>query len=114
MQPLSRETVNSDVPITRRVTLAGSSLRQASSFRTMTETFNVNDQSNEPEDLRSFSAVSFNTSHFSIPQPQAKTASGINRSRSVGGRPSNFQEWARIYLFGHDHNTGVSDISTPP
>ena len=106
MQPLNREAVNNNVPLNRPATLSSSSVRQVSSFRTMKETFNIDD----PEAVRGFSKPAFNTGRFSIPQSEPKTTFRINRSRSVGGGPSNFQEWARIYLFGHEHNTGIPRI----
>jgi hypothetical protein len=111
VQPRLREAINSNRPISRRVTMPSSSVSPASNFKATNERFNINHSFNDQENVRAFSTSPFGSAgHFSVMQSRLETSSELGQSRRSDGGLYNFKEWTRVYLFGSEHKTGLPRI----
>jgi hypothetical protein len=92
MKPPVPEIMNNDVPTARHVTLADSSVRQMSNFKTIRESFHIDHHLGNQGNLRSFSTPPFNTDRPSVLQSRPGTTSEIGQPGILGGGLYNFKE----------------------
>lgn len=99
MQPsIQRDRVN-DITTTPHSTFANASINGEKSFKMANTGVIVSEQSSNPTYARSFSIPAAHTDRHNIVQPRLSVHN-----------PSHFNEWTRLYLFGHEHNTGAPRI----
>jgi hypothetical protein len=113
MQPLTDETRNNDSSLTRRTALDDSSVSEVSSFKARNESFGINRQSSNQENMTASSIPPFNTGHLTSLQRSPVTTSDIGHDRSFKSGLHTFRDWTRLYLFGYKHDIVTPQIPRP-
>ncbi len=85
-------TVDSNMPLTRCVTWAGKSLNEAQTFKPIKQSFNMNNQSMNQENVTNFTRPTFDTGHFSTSPSWLETTYEIEQSQRLADSSPNFQE----------------------
>jgi hypothetical protein len=108
MKSSTRNTIDSDIPETQRVTSADPYTNEGKIFKLTNKSATINHQSNSQINMRCFSTPPFDIEQPSSLESSFETKSDNWQSQNVGSKRSNFKDWTRIYLFGKNHKT--SDI----
>jgi len=114
MRPRTNQAINRDIPLTRSITMAGSSASEARNFKATNENFIMNHQLNDQINVRAFSTPPFNIGGLSVPQSRLETTSEIGQSRRLNDSSFNSNDWARAYLFGIERNIGIPGEQEQP